>query len=102
MYKAILFAVLAVIAVSLLFCKPKKSDVVIVIKKDKLSFPTEITSKLDKEVTGDPKAAPPKVELARDTSEIQLDDKYVPAYYKIQTDFPNLVKRTPRTFDIEG
>lgn len=100
MYKAILFVVLAIIAVTLLCCSPKKVDVV-VIKKDKLSFPTELTSKLDKEV-GELKAAPPKVELARDTSEIQLDDKYVPAYYKIQHDFPNLVKRTPRTFDIEG
>lgn len=37
------------------------------------------------------------------TSPVKFDDTtYVPAFYKIQTTFPDLTKRKPRRYDIEA
>jgi hypothetical protein len=48
-----------------------------------------------------PKPMSPKAKFDDNISQ-DADDMYVPAFYKIQTSFPPLIKRQPRKFNLMG
>jgi hypothetical protein len=59
-----------------------------------IKFPFNLTEKINKVLDTIPKGTAPSMTFE--------GDKYVPGYFKIQTEFPMLTKRKLRTFDIHA